>query len=130
MDSEDEMVVRPLRVLEAQEDGKRKSVLVTYSVPKLQMPCDCHACRPFIGIAVFVLDGRSWNVESREDMITQSGGFGHPARDFHLIQLGPRRIGIEMTDSEDAQGETKTLKAIFVAWSGKVVEAVHWFCPR
>lgn len=98
----DEIIVRPLRILEAQEDGKHKSILVTFSVPKVNF--DCHACRPFIGVVVFVRNGDRWEVESRGDMITYSGGFGEPSRDFRVVHVGPGRIGIQMTDSDEGQG--------------------------
>lgn len=121
-----EIVVRPLRVLPAREDGKQKFILLTYSVPRVTWNFDCHACRPYIGEAIFVRVGQRLSVESSGDMITEAGGFGQPSRDFRVARIGPRRIGVEMIDSEEAQGETTTLKALFIAWSGKVNEALHF----
>jgi len=122
-----EIVVRPLRVLEAQEVGKQKVILLIYSVPRVEWNFDCHACRPYIGEAVFVRDEKRWKVESSGDMITEAGGFGHPPHDFRVVQLGPRRIGLEMINSDGGQGETTILNALFVAWNGKVNEALHFF---
>jgi hypothetical protein len=122
-----EIFVRPLRVIEAKEDGRQKFILLTYSVPKVTWNFDCHACRPYIGEAVFVRDGQRWNVESSGDMITEAGGFGHPPHGFRVVQLGPRRIGLEMINGDGGQGETTILNALFVPWNGKVNEALHFF---
>ncbi len=122
----DELVVRPLRVLEAKEDGKRKIILLTFAVPKARGAFDCHACAPFIGAAVFVHDGQHWKVESSRTVITQGGGFGYPPKDFRVLQVGPRRIGIEMTDRYEGQGEATKAITILVPWNGKVNEALRF----
>jgi hypothetical protein len=123
----DEIVVRPLRVLEAWEDGTHKMILLTYSRPKDGGSFDCHACAPLIGVAVFVRNGPQWKVESSRAVVTRGGSFGIPTKVFRVVQLGPRRIGIEMTDSYMGGGETEDSMAILVAWGGKVNEALGSF---
>ena len=129
----DEVVAQPLRTLAMIEDGKHKTILLTSAVPKASFGVpdrlntfDCHGCAPIIGAAVFVLDPAGWRMESSNIVAADGGGFGHPPAEFRIVAIGQHRIGIEMTDGYEGQGEETTSKLILVPWNGKVNPALRY----
>ena len=124
----DDILVHPLWASAANEDGKDKVVFVFYSLPARDdgSPAnfECHACTPLIGAAIFVKDGAQWRIESSRTVVTRSGGFGYPPTEIRIITIGPKRIGIEITDGDTGGGETTDTKSILVPWNGKINEAL------
>jgi len=134
----DDIVVQPLRTLEAIENGKRKVILLTFAVPKESFGpspdyldrFQCHACAPLIGAAVFVRGDAGWSVESSRTVVARGGGFGHPPTEFRIVAVGPHRIGIEMTYGDIGQGEESISKVIMVPWDGKVDMALRYIAAN
>lgn len=126
----DDITVRPFWVSEASEDGQRKIVLLTYAIPTVDPaqaqapPFDCHACAPLVGAAVFVASGSAWKVESKDIAVAFMGGFGRPPAEAKIVNIGPRRVGIEIDDSYAGQGVTVESKHLFVPWHDKVKDAL------
>lgn len=129
----DEIEVRPFWVSSTQEGNTRKVVLLTYAVPLTKdhspafqedEPFSCHACAPLVGAAVFVESASGWKVESSRAVVTRSGGWGRPPESIRIVDVGPRRIGIEITDTDTGQGETTSSKTLLVPWEGKINEAL------
>jgi len=129
----DEVVAVPLRTLATFEGGKRKMILLTYAVPKASFGVpdrlntfDCHACAPIIGAAAFVPAPAGWRMESFCTVVAYGGGFGQPPNEFRIVPIGEHRIGIEMTDRYEGQGEKTKIKLIMVPWNGKVNPALKY----
>lgn len=129
----DDIEVRPFWVSSATEDGTPEVVMLTYAVPLANdhqpafagdEPFSCHACIPLIGAAVFVESGGQWRIADSRTVVTRRGGWGQPPDSIRVVRVGPRRVGIEITDTFTATGETTTTKLILLPWAGKVDEAL------
>jgi len=127
----DEIKIRPFWLSPVVEAGTSKMVLLTYAVPlnlqpllQGEEPFTCHACAPLIGAAVFTMTGGKWEHESFAVVVARAGAWGQPPKSIRVINIGPQRIGIEITDTGTGQGETTMAKRLFVPWAGKVNEAL------
>lgn len=129
----DDIEVRPFWIASTKEGDTRRVILLTYAVPSTKdyapafegdEPFSCHACAPLIGAAVLVESEPGWKVESSRTAVTQSGGWGRPPDSVRIVHVGPRRIGIEITDTDTGQGQTTSSKTLLVPWEGKINEAL------
>ncbi|MCC2666412.1 MAG: hypothetical protein K0S63_328 [Gammaproteobacteria bacterium] len=90
------------------ENGKKKFFLLTKTIP-IDIPFECHACRPLLSGTVFSKEKNAWTIESQQLFLGYDGEYGIvPAA--KLIQVGDDRFGLvlefkyvsdEMTDVEN-----------------------------
>ncbi len=89
------------------ENGKTKFFLLTKTIP-IDIPFECHACRPLLSGAVFSRTRNAWKIESQQLFLGYDGEYGI-VPDAKLIQIGDDRFGLmlefkyvnpEMTDVE------------------------------
>lgn len=121
----DEIRLRTWMVLQATEAGVPKTILLTYAIPLRDQTFDCHACRPLIGAAVFEKSDHEWKVENSRTVASVAGSFGQPPEFARIVNIGPKKIAIEITDGDEGQGQTTTVKTLLVPWEGKVNETIE-----
>lgn len=114
-----QMIARPFFHAFSTDVGRKAFILVTYAVPT-KGSFDCHACAPMIGMAVFSQKGSKWAVEDSNRAVTMSGGWGEPPTDVRLVQVGPDRCAVRITDVGDGQGETTSVLQLLIPWKGTV----------
>lgn len=117
----DPLVVRPFWSTVYEDRGTKQAVLLTYAVPfkpdwkpitQSDEPFSCHACAPLLGVAIFQrLDGR-WTPKASRVTILRVGAWGQPPSSIRLIQIGPHRKGIAITDTYSGGGSTTTSKVL------------------
>lgn len=101
------------------ENGSPKFMLLTYALPK-DSGYSCHACAPVIGMAVFKHVGQEWTIDSLNQAVMTSGGYGQPPTGISIVQIGRGRPAIEIRDSGSGGGETTSVLLILVPWKGTV----------
>lgn len=111
------LTVRPLFHAFLSDGGVQSFMLVTYAVPPAY---GCHGCAPVIGMAVYSQKGLNWKMDASNRAVTLAGGWGEPPKDVKLVQIGPNRHGVQVTDVGGGQGETTTVLKLLIPWNGAV----------
>jgi hypothetical protein len=83
---------------------------------------NCHACQPAIGVAVFVKQGSKWSMESSNPSVGFYGGWGE-VPGVEILEIGPEKHGILLSQEDLAQGYESTSKFLLVPFGTSVVEA-------
>jgi hypothetical protein len=90
------------------ENGKKKFFLLTNTKP-IDIPFECHACRPLLSGAVFSQEKSGWAIEAQQLFMGYDGEYGIAPK-AKLIQVGRDKFGLiltfkyvsaEMTDEEE-----------------------------
>ncbi|MGB7548553.1 MAG: hypothetical protein WBM14_12445, partial [Terracidiphilus sp.] len=118
-----------LMTAEMKEGEGEKLYLVASAKPaKAPLGFDCHACQPVIGVAVFASQDQHWVLESANAAIGTYGGWGGPPS-VDLIEVGPGRHGIILSDTDSGQGFTSSFKTLLMP-VGKTVSQVWRICDE
>lgn len=89
------------------ENGKTKFFLLTKTIP-IDIPFECHACRPLLSGTVFSRKWNAWKIESQQLFLGYDGEYGI-VPEAKLIKMGDDKFGLmlefkyviaEMTDVE------------------------------
>lgn len=102
------------------EDGKMKFFLLTKTIP-IDVPFECHACRPLLSGAVFSLDKNVWKIESQQQFLGYDGEYGL-VPDAKLIQIGPDKHGLMLVFKYESD-MTAVEEALLVPYQGNITKA-------
>ena len=111
--------VSMLLLTEIQEGDTKKVYLVASAEPP---EFKCHACRPAIGVAVFVWQSGAWALLSANTEVVFEGGWGWPP-EVGLVSVGPERHGVMLENSNVALGFSSSYSRLLLPLGSSVLQA-------
>ena len=120
-DKEDETVSVSVELITEVQKG---TIYLVTSAKPVNFPdnYECHACAPAIGVGVFAWKGQHWVLESANAAVGFYGGWGSPPW-IELVQVGPEKHGLLLSDSDMGGGFASSGKALLTPL-GKTVSEV------
>jgi|GEM_PF-3599357 len=114
-------IVAPAFNASFEEDGVRKHLFVTKTVPS-EDP-SCHACSTLLSLAVFHLRADGWAPARVQPYFAVAGSWGEAPK-IELVEVGAGRFGLVLSSTFTGQGYANTTATIYVPRQGEFREAL------